>query len=269
VSIVVLAMVMLTAAPPSVLIVPSAPAARPTCEALVEVFASQNVRVKLAGEKAEAIACVKKATGRTECLVDSLKRAKVDGIVLVTATPRGAQLTLAMQLLSRTGESERQEKVSGLKAKLLAWARPAVERTVATLQAVIVEEPQPVPVVEKPQPTQPVVVSDAPVEPKLTPREPPHPELVATPNAPARPSKAGAWVVTGVAIAAGGTAAAFGGLGLSAKGRLDHLDNGVSPLTYSQAVALQGQTNQDMTIALGAGIGAAVAAVIAGVLWAN
>jgi hypothetical protein len=65
------------------------------------------------------------------------------------------------------------------------------------------------------------------------------------------------------------TAAAFGGLGLSAKSRLDHLDNGVSPLTYSQAVALQGQTNQDMTIALGAGIGAAVAAVIAGVLWAN
>ncbi len=267
---VVLAMTVLTAAPPSVLIVPSSPAARPTCESLVEVFAAQNVRVKLAGEKAEATGCVKKAAGRTACLVDSLERAKVDGIVLVTTTARGAQLTVAMQLLSRTGESERQEKVGGLKAKLLTWVRPAVERIVATLQAVIVEEPQSVPVVDKPQPVPaPVRIADAPVTPKLTPPEPAHPELVAAPPAPARPSKAGAWVVTGVAIASGGTAAAFGGLGLSAKGRLDHLDNGVSPLTYSQAVALQGQTNQDLTIALGAGIGAAVAAVIAGVLWAN
>jgi hypothetical protein len=266
---VVFAMAVLTAAPTSVLIVPSTPAARPTCEALVEVFASQNVRVKLAGEKAEATGCVKKPVAqRTACLVDSLTRAKVDGIVLVTTTPRGAQLILSMQLLSRTGESERQEKVSGLKPKLAVWAKPAIERTIATLTAVIVEEPRPTPVVvEKPAPTE--RPADAPVEPKLTPREPSHPELVATPPPPARPSKAGAWVMTGVAIAAGGTAAAFGGLGLANKGRLDHLDNGVSTLSYSQAVALQGQTNLDMTVALGAGAGAAVAAIIAGVLWAN
>ncbi len=254
------------AADPSVLIVPATPAARTACEGLVESFAAEHVKVKLAGEKAEATGCLSKGPDRTLCLVDALEHSKVDGLVMISVAAQRAQLTLTLQLLSRTGESERKEKVSGPKARLATWAQPAIARTVAALRAVVVDEapkPAPAPVaksapVETPAPESVLAPKRVVIQPQLDLAEPT--PLVAKP-------KVAAWVMTVVAIAAAGTAGTLGALGAVDQTRLGQLDNGVSALSYSEARALRTQANAELTIALGAGIGAAAAGVIAGVLW--
>jgi hypothetical protein len=268
VSIVALAALAVLGADASVLIVPASSAARTTCETLVESFAAEHVKVKLAGERAEATGCLNKGPDRTLCLVDALEHSKVDGLVLVSVATQRGQLSITMQLLSRTGESERQEKISGPKSKVATWAKPAIARTLAALRAVLVDEaPSPAvaaPTVEKAAPI------DAPTaRPTLTPKRAviqPQVELAEAPPAVVKP-KVGAWVVTVIAIAAAGTAATLGVLGASDKARLGQLDNGVSALSYSEARALRTQANTELTIALGAGLGAATAGVIAGVLW--
>ena len=274
----------LAAAPPSILIVPATPSSRPVCEELLETFAAQKMLVKLAGEKAEAVTCTSKKlpADRTACLVDSLTIAKVDAIVLVTATFKAGKGAVTFQLLARTGERERQEVVRGARAKIATLSRPAIGRILGTLRSVLLIEemhaidtpapPKPAP--QEPATQEPTGPSDAPrtLEFNLTPDERPRPagaEAVRAAVEPPRNNRAGAIAVTSVAVAAAGVGGVFAGLGFANKNRLATTTDGVSALSYSQANSLKDQTNTQLTIALSAGITAAVAGAVAGVLWAQ
>lgn len=70
-----------------------------------------------------------------------------------------------------------------------------------------------------------------------------------------------------MAVAGVGVAATFTGLALSNTSRMNTTIEGISPLSYRQAVQLRDQTNIDLTIALSAGITSLVAGSIAGALW--
>jgi hypothetical protein len=268
---------LLSASPtPSILVVPATKAARPVCEELLEDFTNEQVRVKLAGEKSEAVGCMARpAADQRECLVDALKDARVDGVVIITATGK-APLLVGLQLLSRTGEPHGQQTVRTPRARLLAQARPAVSHTIAALRGVLQaeeavaqaarEQAQRPPVEDTPR-RQP----DAPEDkPALTPRDTPPPvEITAAPPPPVARPRGAAWAMTAVAIAGAGTAGAFGTIGYLGKTRLDQTNVGVSELTYTEARTLRDSTNLQLSVALGAGITAGVAAVIAGVLWAQ
>lgn len=281
----------LGATPVSILVVPSTPASRTVCEELLEAFTAENVRVKLAGEKAEAITCTKKkGTERTACLVESLTKAKVDGLVLVTGNFKAGRGALSLQLLSRKGESERQEVVRGLRKRIATLSKSAINRTIATLKAVLfieethaienhpapAPEPEPAngPVAAIEQPAIDPEQGDAPtaVEVNLTPNpKPPSASQTLAAQVMPAPAKnrAGAAIVTGIAVLAAGTGGTFAGLGFMNKNKLERSSAGISELSYSQATALRDQTNLQLTVALSAGITAAVAATIAGVLWAQ
>lgn len=135
------------------------------------------------------------------------------------------------------------------------------------------EEP---PVATPPEPAKPEAVveappvkpppADAPTTVALTP--PPKETPVVIAPVPQKGSPAAAITVTGVAVAAATAAALFGGMGLAGKAQLESAPNGVSPLSYDAARALQSSTNTNFTIALGAGIGAGVSAGLAAYLWA-
>lgn len=104
--------------------------------------------------------------------------------------------------------------------------------------------------------------SDAPVVTTLVPAK--QAELLI-PATPAQRSRAPAWIATGVAAAAAGVAVTFLVMGLQQKSTLD----GAAPgeLRHSQADAIAQQANTDLSVALGAGVGAAATGVLAGVLW--
>ncbi|MEW6435453.1 MAG: hypothetical protein AB1730_28485 [Myxococcota bacterium] len=124
--------------------------------------------------------------------------------------------------------------------------------------------PEPTPVAE-PEPVKPRP-GDAPTVVAFTPapQEPP----VVTTTVSARGPNVAAITVTGVAVAAAAAAAIFGGMGMAGKAQLANAPNGMSPLSYRQAVDLQSSTNTNFTVALGAGIGAGVSAGVAAYLWA-
>lgn len=129
-----------------------------------------------------------------------------------------------------------------------------------------VEPTPPTPtLVAEPEPVKPPA-GDAPKAVALTPapKEPP----VVTTTVPARGPNVAAIAVTGVAVAAAAAAAIFGGMGMAGKAQLANAPNGMSPLSYQEAVDLQSSTNTNFTIALGAGIGAGVSAGVAAYLWA-
>lgn len=257
---------------PSILVVPATPGARSLCEQVLEVFAGENVRVKLAGEKSESVGCMKQpAAERKACLVDALTDAKVDATVLVTATAKGAQGVAGFELLSRVGESERQETVKAAKAKLQGASKAAIVRIVQTLRAVLLieetrhKEP---PVASPPPPVEPAPrpPPDAPVaELKLLPTPP----VPVTALAQVEKPRGAAWVMTTVAILGAGAAGTVSALGFMDQARLQQTRGGISELSYGQATALRGQTNTEFTVALSAGITAGVAAIVAGVLWAQ
>lgn len=291
----------------SVLMVPRTEAARPVCEGLVEVFTAQKLTVKMAGTKSTAIACLKRPQAeRGPCFLEAAKKSRVDGIVLIAAVKKGKNVSLTMELLSKvTGKPRATQKlkspvktlkkkantaVQGLVVEMLLEDGPAPTGTggaVAALDEEAVDpdelapltvtppepapEPEPVAVAPTPPP-EPVVAPPKPVVrdvPKVVTLTPPPKEtpVVVAPG-PARGSAAPAIAVTGVAVAAAAAAAVFGGLALAGKSQLERAPDGVSPLSYQQAVDLQAQTNTNFTIALGAGIGAGVSAGVAAWLWA-
>ena len=291
----------------SLLLVPRTEAARPVCENLVEVFTAQKLTVKMAGTKSTAIACLgKPAAERPACFLEAAKKSRVDGIVLISSAKRGAQLTVTMELLSKvSGKPRTTEKVKAPLKTLKAKANKPVQRLVvdmlledgpapsegaapiAALEDGPVEDdelaplptlgtqPEPPPVEAPPEPVKPEPVVVAPVKPPpadapttvaLTP--PPKETPVVIAPAPEKGSPAAAIAVTGVAVAAATAAALFGGMGMAGKAQLESAPNGVSPLSYDAARALQSSTNTNFTIALGAGIGAGVSAGLAAYLWA-
>lgn len=291
----------------SLLLVPRTEAARPVCESLVEAFTAQKLTVKMAGTKSTAIACLgKPAAERPACFLEAAKKSRVDGVVLISSVKRRAQLTVTMELLSKvTGKPRTTQKVKAPQKTLKAKANKPVQRLVvdmlledgptpaegaaapiAALEDGPVEDDElaPLPALGNEQPPEetppepeklPVVVEAPPVEPppadvpkvvELTPPPKDTPLLVAP--APSRGPNVAAIAVTGVAVAAATAAALFGGMAMAGKAQLENAPNGVSPLSYDEARALQANTNTNFTIALGAGIGAGVSAGVAAYLWA-
>lgn len=267
----------------SVLLVPSDERSRPVAEELIETFAAEGVTVKLAGPNSPAVKCLANKAKRNTCLGELEGKAKVDGVVVMVAKLKGPKVTIGFELLSG-GEPLRSTTAKGVKGKLRATARPdvgalmwalkkasdtpeappekPVEAPVMTVTTRPLDAPKPPPAdAPKPEPTP------APV---LTPTKAPIDDELALREAPPPPPKGkpAAWVVTGVAVVAAGAAATLGAMGAAGTGRLATTPDGVSTLSYADAEALRDASNAQLSAALGLGIGAGLAGVTAGLLWA-
>lgn len=265
----------LTVSAASVLLVPVDEKARVLTEELVEPFAAQKLTVKTAGAGSPAANCLKDKKKKVACLTELGEKAKVIAVFVVSGGFRGPRGVVSLELISE-GASLKTETVKVLKGKVKAVVRAPIERMLRLLPRREAEEP-----VERPRATvtqtpmqaePPVPVADAPVKQAplaLAPTTPPPSDALElrTPSPQASKPRVGAWIMTGLAVAAAGTAAAFGGLGLAGKNQLELAPGGVSSLSYNDALALQQQSNTQLTVALGSGIGAGVSAVVAGILW--
>lgn len=276
-------MLPLSARAASVLLVPVDAKARQLADELVEPFGANNFTVKMAGPGSPAVNCLKD-TKRDECLANIAEKAKAVAVFVVTGAMKGGKATLGLEMLNkgvvvkkestRVTRGKLKQQMKGPIASLLKLL-PASETSAPPVEApraTVTETPKDENPYDEPARTaDPPKQVDAPkkVEPvALVPAQPADPlELKTAPPKPAKPPKVGAWVVTGLAIAAAGTAATFGGLGLANKGRLETVNEGVSTLSYNEAVALQNTSNTQLTVALGTGIGAGVAGVAAAILW--
>lgn len=276
-------MLPLSASAASVLLVPVDEKARQLADELIDPFGANKLTVKLAGPGSPAVNCLKDAQ-RDACLANIGEKAKVVAVFVVTGAMKGGKATLGLEMLNkgvvlkkettRVTRGKLKQQMKGPIASLLKLL-PATDTSAPPTEApkvTVTETPREENPYDEPapQPDPPKQV-DAPkkVEPvALVPAQPADPlELKTAPPKPVKPPKVGAWVVTGLAIAAAGTAATFGGLGLANKGRLETVNEGVSTLSYNEAVALQNTSNTQLTVALGTGIGAGVAGVLAGILW--
>lgn len=290
------------AAGPAVLMVPGTPASRVICEDLVEPLSNAGARVKLAGERSDALKCVaKKGAARAACLAEAQAKAKVEGALVVSAVARGAQLTVTLAPVGRAGEALKAETFKTARARLAQAARGPLDRVLGALRGggglaasqllprlePRPEAPPPVPVAVAPPAVAPVpapaaaptpapaaapepVVADAPrAASPLAPPEvlAPEPVLTARPLPAVKRSAAPGWVLLGAAVVAAGVAGTFAGLGFSDRARLAQAPGGVSSLSYTQAVALRDQANLELSVALGTGIGAAALGTTAGLVW--
>lgn len=266
----------LTASAASVLLVPVNDKARVLADELGEAFGIAKLTVKTAGPGSPALTCLQDPE-RDTCLGNTGDKAKVVAVFIVSGALKGAKGTLTLEMLAG-GKVLMKETTRVNKGKVKVQMRAPIARLlkllpksepsapVAAPRLIITETPrEPEPTVKAPTredaPRKTESVALAPTQPDRDPLS-----LRATAPKQAKP-KVAAWVVTGLAVVAAGTAGTFGGLGLAGKGRLETAPDGVSPLTYSDATALQQSTNTQLTIALGAGIGAGVSGVVAAILW--
>ena len=266
----------------SVLLVPSDERSRPVAEELIETFAAEGVTVKLAGPSSPAVKCLANKEKRNACLGELEGKAKVDGVVVMVAKLKGPKVTIGFELLSG-GEPLRSTTAKGVKGKLRATARPDVaalmwalkkasdtpeappekpaEAPVMTVTTRPLDAPKPPPAdAPKPEPAPVLAPAKAPIDDELALREAPPP--------PASKGKPAAWVVTGVAVVAAGAAATLGGMGAAGTSRLATTTDGVAGLSYADAEALRDASNTQLSAALGLGIGAGLAGITAGLLWA-
>lgn len=268
----------------SVLLVPSDERSRPVAEELIETFAAEGVTVKLAGPSSPAVKCLANKAERNACLGELEGKAKVDGVVVMVAKLKGPRVTIGFELLSG-GASLRSTTTKGVKGKLRATARSDVgalmwalkkaadtpeappekpaEAPAMTVTTRPLDAPRPPPVdAPKPEPAPAPVLAPtrAPIDDELALRQAPPP--------PAPRGKPAAWVVTGVAVVAAGAAATLGGMGAAGTSRLATTTDGVAGLSYAHAEALRDASNAQLSAALGLGIGAGLAGITAGLLWA-
>ena len=251
---------------------------------LLSGSASKNT-VKLAGPKAPATACLSvSAAQRQECFATAGGAANVEALLLVSTISKAGALAVTFEMLAASdGKALRREVLRTTAAKFKAQAGPVLKLVVApgaakkkppeAAVALAVKRPPRVEPAPEPAPSSaveaPVVVADRPTATQLAPRSVDSTaELVAMPVKPSS-SRAGAWVATGAAVAAAVVAGTFGGLGLSNRAQLTRGTNGVSPLSYSQAQALQQTTNVQLTIGLSATIAAGVSGGLAAILWSR
>ncbi len=261
----------------SVLLVPVDEKARVLADELIEPFGANKLTVKMAGLGSPALNCLKDAA-REVCLGNIGEKARVIAVFVVSGALKGKKGTLTLEMSSK-GTVLKKDSTRVTKGKVKTQMKGPIASLLKLLPvsepAAVVEPPkvtvtesqrEPVEAVE----TQPAKVADAPkkTEPvTLTPSRSADPLALNTPAPrPVKP-KVAAWVVTGLAIAAAGTAATFGGLGLSGKNKLETANEGISTLSYNEAVALQQTSNTQLTVALGTGIGAGVTGVVAAILW--
>lgn len=268
----------------SVLLVPQDEKSRALAEELHEPFTAAKLTVKMAGPGSPAVSCLADKATRLACLTGIGEKAKVIAVFVVSGAMKGNKGVITLEMLAggavvkkestKVFKGRVKQQMKGPIAQLLKLL-PKVEPTAPTETPKVVvtqKEPEPEPdATPEPAVVEPLKVADAPkrVEPVLTPRaQQPNDELeLRGPSPRASKPKVAAWVMTGLAVVAAGTAATFGGLGLAGKGRLETAPGGVSPLSYSEAQALQQSTNTQLTVALGTGIGAGVSGVVAGILW--
>lgn len=271
----------------SLLVVAENDAAREVAGELVEPFGKAKVKVKVAGPQAPATQClVRPGLERGRCLAQAGETAFVDGVLQLGASTTKGRTTVVFQLLSlEDGKLLKRETATGPAGNLGNALKPVVTRLsklVRPRSASPAPQPKPEPpkpeVVVKPEPkaAEPVTrvepppqrPPDVPTRTVLEPTpEPTPPVVVATSSSSGL--KVVAWTATGLAIAAAGVAATFGGLGLSARGELDKNEGGVSALTRAQATQLAGQANMNFTVALGSAIGAGVFGVLAAIFWSQ
>lgn len=265
------------------LLVPVDDKARQLADELIDPFDANKLTVKMAGPGSPAVSCLKDAN-RDACLGNIGEKAKVVAVFVVTGAMKGGKATLGLEMLKQ-GVVVKKENTKVTKGKLkqqmkgpiasLLKLLPASDTSATPTEApkvTVTETPKEENPYDEPvrQPDPPEQV-DAPkkVEPvALVPAQPADQlELKTAPPKPLKKVKVGAWLVTGLAIAAAGTAATFGGLGLANKGRLETVNEGVSTLSYNEALELQNTSNTQLSVALGTGIGAGLAGVAAGILW--
>ncbi|MDP1826556.1 MAG: hypothetical protein Q8L48_25020 [Archangium sp.] len=272
-------MLPLSASAASVLLIPVDEKARVLADELIEPFGAAKLTVKMAGPGSPAFNCLKDAERET-CLSNIEDKAKVVAVFVVSGALKGAKGTLNLEMLAKgvllkkdtfkVNKGKVKQQMKGPIANLLKLLPKAETAPPVETPKVTVTETQkdPEPVVEPRRDPDPVVV-DVPKKPEpvtLTPSKPSDPLALTTPGPrPVKKPKVAAWVVTGLAIAAAGTAATFGGLGFSGKGRLEQSTQGT--ISYTDAQKLKADSNTQLTVALGAGIGAGVTGVVAAILW--
>jgi hypothetical protein len=257
----------------SVLLVPTDEKARVLAEELVEPFGAQKLTVKTAGAGSPAVSCLK-AKDRVPCLTALGEKAKVIAVFVVSGAMKGAKGVLTLELIA-DGKVLKKDSTKVNKGKVKAQLRGPVERLLAMVPRAS-DEPAAAPVraivTDTPKEPEPpaVATTDVPKkeEPQLTAPQPqPDPLALQQPLPKQSKPKVGAAIVTGLAVAAAGAAATFGALGMTNKAQLETAPNGVSALSYAEATQLQQTSNTQLTVALGAGIGAGVAGVVAAILW--
>jgi hypothetical protein len=261
----------------SLLVVCADEASRNLKDDITEVLLGAKTVTKVAGPKAPATSCTTvPASRKQECFATAGGAANVDALLLVTTSEKAGALSVTFELLSATdGKSVRREALRTTAAKFKAQAAPVLKRVISAA-SVKKAAPPPPPVIVKHESAIPEAMaavektSDRPVVRSLEPGpSEPVPQVVAAPVVTATDSHAGAWVTTGVAVVAAGVAGTFGGLGLSNRAQLGRTTNGVSPLSYSQAQALQSTSNVQLSVALGATIAAGVSGGVAALLWSR
>lgn len=277
-------MLPLSASAASVLLIPVDEKARVLADELIEPFGAAKLTVKMAGPGSPALNCLKDAE-RDSCLGNIGDKAKVVAVFVVSGALKGAKGTLTLEMLAKgvvvkkdnfkVNKGKVKQQMKGPIANLLKLLPKAeAAAPVEPPKVTVTETPKdPDPVVEPrrdPDPESPKVV-DAPkkTEPvALTPSKPSDPLALTAPGPkPVKKPKVAAWVMTGLAVAAAGTAGVFGGLGFSGKGTLERTHDGISDLSYTDAQKLETDSNTQLTVALGAGIGAGVTGVVAAILW--
>jgi hypothetical protein len=275
-------MLPLSAGAASVLLIPVDEKARALADDLIEPFGAVSLTVKMAGPGSPALNCLKDAA-RDACLGTIGGKAKVVAVFVVSGALKGGKGTLTLEMLSK-GVVVKKDSFKVQKGKVKTQMKGPIAALIKLLPkpeaTTPVEQPKVTAVVETPKdpdPVEPPVrdpdppkVVDVPkkIEPvALTPSKPPDDLGLKSKPLPAKKPKVGAWVVTGLAIAAAGAGGTFGALGFMDKGRLETAPDGVSTLSYREAQALQQKSNLELTVGLGAGIGAGVAGVLAAILW--
>ncbi|PZR15452.1 MAG: hypothetical protein DI536_08360 [Archangium gephyra] len=258
----------------SVLLVPADDKSRPAAEAMVETISAEKLVAKMAPAGSPAVKCLATPETRDTCLAVMEEKAKVTGIFIVNAAMKGAKGTVTIELFAN-GAVVKKETAKVAKAKLKKDLKKPV---LSLLKAIPADQPAPViaaavtPVVVDTPTAEPAPVVDEPKKeaPVLTPKTEAAPVAavdVKTEVPPAPKPKVAAWVMTGVTAAAIGVGATFGALGMTKRSQLERAPDGVSPYSYSQALALQQEANRDLTIATGVGIGAGVSFVVTAILW--
>lgn len=268
----------LSASAASVLLVPEDDKARVLADELVEPFGAAKLTVKTAGPGSPAVTCLKDPAERVACLQTIEEKAKVVAVFVVSGGLKGARGTLTLEMMAK-GQVLKKESFKVTKGKVKTQLRGPIanllkllpksetstpteqpKMTVTQTQKDPEPRPEPVPeppVADAPKKTEPVALAPTTTADPLSIKQPP-PKPVK--------SKAAAWVVTGLAVAAAGTAATFAGLGFADKATLEK-QSGVATISYNDAVALRDASNAKLSVALGTGIGAGVAGVVAGILW--
>ncbi|MFT3712500.1 MAG: hypothetical protein QM817_33045 [Archangium sp.] len=286
-SLLVVLLLPLSAHAASVLLVPEDDKARAVAADMVEPLSANKLVVKTAPPGSPAVNCLSKPDERVGCLVAIGEKAKAIAVLVVTGGLKGTKGNVSIELIANgdvvkkvsanISKGKVKQQVKGPLSTLLKLmpkgdASAPVEQAKVTVSEKEPDQPakDPEPVVKKdPEPLADNPYDAPKKEPTLTPEPKKDPEIdLRTPTPTAKKPKVAAWVVTGLTIAAAGTAATFGGLGASNKGKLDAINSdGSSSLTYTEAQALQTTANTQFTVALGAGIGAGVGAVVSGILW--